>query len=36
VEALYVAYRVLGRPTAGLLDHYRWAADFLRLNGWGE
>ena len=26
VEALYVAYHILGRPTAGLLDHYRWAA----------
>jgi pre-rRNA-processing protein TSR3 len=36
VEALYVAYRVLERPTAGLLDHYRWAAEFLRLNGWAE
>jgi pre-rRNA-processing protein TSR3 len=34
VEALYVAYRILGRPTAGLLDHYRWADEFLRLNGW--
>jgi pre-rRNA-processing protein TSR3 len=34
VEALYVAYRLLGRPTVGLLDHYRWAAEFLRLNGW--
>ena len=33
VEALYVAYRILGRPTDGLLDHYRWAADFLRANG---
>jgi pre-rRNA-processing protein TSR3 len=36
VEALYVAYRILGRPTAGLLDHYRWAVAFLRLNGWEE
>src|SRR6202007_3337296 len=35
VEALFVAYHVLGRPTAGLLDHYRWAAEFLRLNGLG-
>jgi len=26
VEALFVAYNILGRPTAGLLDHYRWAA----------
>lgn len=32
VEALYLAYHILGRPTAGLLDHYRWAAEFLRLN----
>jgi pre-rRNA-processing protein TSR3 len=36
VEALYVAYRILGRPTAGLLDHYRWAEEFRRLNGWEE
>jgi pre-rRNA-processing protein TSR3 len=36
VEALYVAYRVLGRPTDGLLDHYRWADEFLRLNGWAD
>jgi pre-rRNA-processing protein TSR3 len=33
VEALYLAYHLLGRPTTGLLDHYRWAADFLRANG---
>ena len=33
VEALFVAYHILGRPTAGLLDHYRWAEEFLRLNG---
>ncbi len=32
VEALFLAYRVLRRPTAGLLDHYRWAEEFLRLN----
>ena len=32
VEALYVAYHLLGRPTNGLLEHYRWAEDFLRLN----
>jgi pre-rRNA-processing protein TSR3 len=32
VEALFVAYHVLGRRTAGLLDHYRWAEEFLRLN----
>jgi len=35
VEALYYALHILGRPTTGLLDHYRWAADFLRLNGLG-
>ena len=33
VEALYLAYHILGRPTAGLLDHYRWTAEFLRSNG---
>lgn len=32
VEALFLAYRILGRPTDGLLDHYHWAAEFLRLN----
>src|SRR5205823_7514175 len=25
VEALFLAYHILGRPTEGLLDHYRWA-----------
>ena len=33
VEALFLAYHLLDRPTAGLLDHYRWAEEFLRLNG---
>jgi pre-rRNA-processing protein TSR3 len=33
VEALFLAYHILGRPTAGLLDHYRWAEEFLLLNG---
>ncbi len=32
IEALFLAYHLLGRPTAGLLDHYRWADEFLRLN----
>jgi pre-rRNA-processing protein TSR3 len=36
VEALFLAYHLLGRPTAGLLDHYRWADEFLRLNGLSE
>src|SRR5947209_502466 len=31
-EALFLAYHLLGRPTAGLLDHYHWAEEFLRLN----
>ncbi len=34
LEALYIAYRILGRPTAGLLDAYRWRDEFLRRNGW--
>ena len=33
VEALYVAYHLLGRLTDGLLDHYHWRAEFLKLNG---
>jgi len=32
VEALFLAYRILGRPTAGLLDHYHWRDEFLRRN----
>jgi pre-rRNA-processing protein TSR3 len=36
VEALYIAYRVLGRSTAGLLTHYAWAQEFCRLNGFAE
>jgi pre-rRNA-processing protein TSR3 len=32
IEALYVAYHILERPTAGLLDHYYWARQFLELN----
>jgi pre-rRNA-processing protein TSR3 len=35
VEALFLACHILGRPTAGLLDHYRWGAEFLRVNGLG-
>jgi pre-rRNA-processing protein TSR3 len=33
IEALFIAYHLLGRPTAGLLDHYRWAEQFLEANG---
>jgi pre-rRNA-processing protein TSR3 len=32
VEALFLAYHILGRPTEGLLAHYRWREQFLRLN----
>ena len=33
IEALYIAYHILGRSTEGLLDHYHWAKPFLELNG---
>lgn len=36
IEALYIAYRILGRSTEGLLDHYRWADEFLKANGFEE
>lgn len=32
VEALYLACHILDKPTEGLLDHYRWAREFLELN----
>lgn len=32
IEALYLAYHLLGRPTEGLLDEYRWRAAFLAMN----
>jgi pre-rRNA-processing protein TSR3 len=32
IEALFLAYHILGRPTDGLLDHYHWADEFLRLS----
>jgi pre-rRNA-processing protein TSR3 len=33
IEALFLVYHILGRPTEGLLAHYRWAETFLKLNG---
>ncbi len=33
VEALVIAYHILGRPIDGLLDAYHWAEEFLRING---
>ena len=32
IEALYAANKILGRPTDGLLDHFRWRDEFLRRN----
>jgi pre-rRNA-processing protein TSR3 len=32
IEALFLAYHILGRPTEGLLEHYHWAEEFLQLN----
>lgn len=32
IEALYLAHHILGRPTTGLLDAYRWREEFLKLN----
>jgi pre-rRNA-processing protein TSR3 len=32
VEALFLAYHLLGRATDGLLDHYHWAKQFLEMN----
>ena len=32
IEALYAACALTGRSTAGLLDEYRWAEEFLRRN----
>jgi pre-rRNA-processing protein TSR3 len=34
IEAIFAAYRILGRPCAGLLDGYHWAAEFVAANQW--
>jgi pre-rRNA-processing protein TSR3 len=34
IEALFAAYHRLDRATDGLLDSYRWAAEFLKRNGY--
>lgn len=36
VEALYIAYHLLGRDTDGLLDSYYWKTSFLESNSLGE
>ncbi len=33
IEAIYVAYKLIGRDTDGLLSDYNWADEFLRING---
>ncbi|MFQ5730864.1 MAG: hypothetical protein ACE5KM_02800 [Planctomycetaceae bacterium] len=32
IEALFAAYRLMDRDTAGLLDDYRWADEFIENN----
>ena len=32
IEAIFAALSILGRDTAGLLDHYHWQEQFLALN----
>ncbi len=32
IEAIYIAYCLLGRETDGLLDHYYWKEKFLNIN----
>lgn len=32
IEAIYLCYQILGRNTAGLLDHYYWKDKFLTIN----
>lgn len=32
VEALYLAYHLVGKETDGLLDHYYWKDGFLKIN----
>jgi pre-rRNA-processing protein TSR3 len=30
IEAIYIAYKILGRDVAGLLDYYHWKEPFLK------
>lgn len=32
IEALFIAFRILGRETEGLLDYYHWKEDFFKIN----
>ncbi len=33
IEALFIAYQILGRDPTGLLDHYHWKEMFMQKNG---
>jgi pre-rRNA-processing protein TSR3 len=32
IEALYIAFKILGKDTSGILDNYYWKEQFLALN----
>lgn len=32
IEAVYIAYSLMGRDTVGLLDNYHWKDEFIRSN----
>lgn len=36
IEAVFTAFRLLQRPTDGLLDQYYWKDQFLEANGWAH
>ena len=36
IEAVYMAFVLMNRPTDGLLDKYHWKDRFLALNGWSH
>lgn len=36
IEAIYVAYTILGYDTAGLFDRYYWKNAFLEMNGFSQ
>lgn len=36
VEAIFIAYHILGRDTSGLLNGYHWKKEFLEMNGFSE
>lgn len=36
IEAIYLAYHLMGRDTSGLFDHYHWKDQFLTMNDLSE